>query len=210
MNIFLKKTTLLAYVFPKLQTGKDVVRQMSKKSHFRRTFEKQYGKRVHKLLKSPRQHLYHNYWPLWIKLSWEKSLLVICKIVELFVNSLTANDKYSLLNRDSLTEPIQMELSQKQKTFSQFFSAFLKSRLNFEHFLKRMKLISYLFQKLQTANDVVRQMSERSHFGRPFHKHHGKWSKTLLKSEGQHLFHIYWSLLSQLSCKKSLLVIWTK
>ena len=26
-----------------------------------------------------------------------------------------------------------MQLSQKQKTFSQFFSAFLKSRLNLEH-----------------------------------------------------------------------------
>ena len=30
-----------------------------------------------------------------------------------------------------------MQLSQKQKTFSQFFSKFLKSSLNFEHFQRK-------------------------------------------------------------------------
>ena len=30
-----------------------------------------------------------------------------------------------------------MQLSQKQETFSQFFFAFLESRLNFEHFQKQ-------------------------------------------------------------------------
>ena len=59
------------------------------------------------------------------------------KIARLFVNALTANDKRYLLNRDNLTQPIQMQLSQKQKTFSEFFCAFLKSSLNFEHFQKK-------------------------------------------------------------------------
>ena len=40
--------------------------------------------------------------------------------------------KYSLLNRDNLRQPIQMQVSQKQETFSEFSSAFLKSSLNFE------------------------------------------------------------------------------
>ena len=40
--------------------------------------------------------------------------------------------KLSLLYRDNLTQPIQILLSHKQKTFSQYFSAFLKSTLNFE------------------------------------------------------------------------------
>ena len=55
----------------------------------------------------------------------------------MFVNTLSADDKYSFLNRDNLTQPIQMQLSRKEKTFSQFFSAFLKSSLNFEHFQKK-------------------------------------------------------------------------
>ena len=65
---------------------------------------------------------------------WKKSLLVICKILGLFVNTLTADDKDSFLNRDNLTQPIQMQLSQKQKNFSQFFFAVLKSKLYFEDF----------------------------------------------------------------------------
>ena len=60
-------------------------------------------------------------------------MLVRCKILKLFVNTLTDDDKYSLLYRDNLMQPIQILLSHKQKTFSQFLSAFLKSTLNFEH-----------------------------------------------------------------------------
>ena len=63
----------------------------------------------------------------------KKSLLVIHKIQRLFVNTLTADDKHYLLNRDILAQRIQMQLSQKQKTFSEFFFAFLKSILNFKH-----------------------------------------------------------------------------
>ena len=51
-------------------------------------------------------------------------MLVVCKMLRLFVNPLTADDKYSLLIRDNLTQPIQLVLSQKQKTFSGFFVAF--------------------------------------------------------------------------------------
>ena len=61
-------------------------------------------------------------------------MLELCKISGLFLNTLTDDDKYSLLYGDNLTQPIQILLSQKQKTFSQFGSGFLKSTLNFEHF----------------------------------------------------------------------------
>ena len=63
--------------------------------------------------------------------------LVICKVLKLFVNTLTAHDKYSLLNKDSLTQPIQMHLSKKEKTFAEFFSEFLKFRISFEYFQKK-------------------------------------------------------------------------
>ena len=46
-------------------------------------------------------------------------------------------DKCSLPNRDNLMQLIHMQLSQKRKTFSQFFPAFSKSSLNFEHFQKK-------------------------------------------------------------------------
>ena len=46
------------------------------------------------------------------------------KTLEVFVNTLTADDKYSLRNRDNLMEPIHMQLSQKPKTFSNLFLNF--------------------------------------------------------------------------------------
>ena len=64
-------------------------------------------------------------------------MLVLCQILGLFVNTLTDDKKYSLLHRENLTQPIQILLSQKRKTFSEFFSAFLKYTLNFAHFQKK-------------------------------------------------------------------------
>ena len=64
-------------------------------------------------------------------------MLVLCKIFGLFLNTLTDDEKYSLLYRGNLTQQIQILLSQKRKTFSEFFSAFLKYNLNFAHFQKK-------------------------------------------------------------------------
>ena len=58
---------------------------------------------------------------------------MIHKILRLFSNTLTVTDKHYLLNRDKLTEPIQMQLPKKEKTFSEMFFAFLNSLLNFKH-----------------------------------------------------------------------------
>ena len=55
----------------------------------------------------------------------------------MFVNTLTPDDKYSLLNRDNLTQQIRKELSKKQTAFSQLLLAFWKSKLNFEQFQKK-------------------------------------------------------------------------
>ena len=100
--------TFLAFVYPYLRAPKDVVREVFKKSRFRRPFDKVHGKRSQKQLKSEDQDLSHIYWSMWRQLSRKKSLLVICKALGLFINSLTAHDNYSLFNRDNLTEPIQM------------------------------------------------------------------------------------------------------
>ena len=82
-------------------------------------------------------------------------MLVLCKILRLFVNQLTDVDKYSLLYRDNSTQPIQILLSQKQKTFSEIFSAFLKLTLNFEHFQTKMNLIAEVFPKLPSPKKVI-------------------------------------------------------
>ena len=70
-------------------------------------------------------------------IQFEKVSIVICKILGLFLNPLTADNKYSLLNRANLLQHFQMELSKKRKTFCLFFSfAFSKFKFRFEYFQK--------------------------------------------------------------------------
>ena len=83
-------------------------------------------------------------------------MLVLCNMLGLFVNTLSDKDEYCVLYRDNLTQAIQILLSQKQKTFSEFFSAFLKSTLNFEHFRKKMTLIADVFPKLASPKKEIR------------------------------------------------------
>ena len=74
----------------------------------------------------------------------------------MFVNTLTADDKHYLLDRNNLTQPIHMQLSQKQNTFSQFFFAFLMSILNFKHLAKKDDPHSYVFSETLAPKNMVR------------------------------------------------------
>ena len=107
--------------------SENVVRKISKNLRLREPFNKQHAKWAEAVLKSASQHLYHIHWSLPSQLSWKKSLFLTCQILGLLVNTLAADEKYPVLNRDNLTIPIQMQLSQKQKTFSQFLGAFFQS-----------------------------------------------------------------------------------
>ena len=70
-------------------------------------------------------------------MSWKKSPLVKSKILGLFVNTFTTEYTYSGRNMQALTQQVQTPLSLNQKTFSEFFIAFLKSTWNGEHFEKK-------------------------------------------------------------------------
>ena len=70
-------------------------------------------------------------------MSLKKSALVRSKLLGLFVNTLTAEYTYSRRNMQTLTQQVQTPLSLKQKTFSGFYIAFLKSTWNGEHFQKK-------------------------------------------------------------------------
>ena len=74
----------------------------------------------------------------------------------MFVKTLTADKKYSVPKKDNLTQPIQMQLSKKQKVFLNLFLD--SSNLNqiFNILKKTIIIIAYIVPKLQTAKDVVR------------------------------------------------------
>ena len=116
-----------------------------------------------KLLKSAEKYFYSTFSSCAAKLSKKKIFLVRSEILGLLVNMLTANYEYSSSNRENVPLPIQLLLSEKQKSFWSIFFfffffflfAFLESPLNFEHFEKETSLITQLFLKLLTPKDVL-------------------------------------------------------
>ena len=95
-----------------------------------------------------------------------------------------------------------------EKHFVNIFLHFLNLERILHIFIKEMTLIADVFLNLRTPKYVVREMFKKSCFRGPFDKWHGKRAETLLKSEGQHLYYIYWSLWRILELKKSLWLIW--
>ena len=82
---------------------------------------------------------------------WKKSPSVWYEILRLFVNALTADDKYSGSNMQNLLQQFQTPLSQKQKIFSGFFIAFLKCACNLEHFQKKDEYPSLIISEIIEA-----------------------------------------------------------
>ena len=116
---------------------KEVATETSRRSCVRTSFGNQ---RINGF-QTPLPVATHRYDPFfrWIsgKLTWEKTALVWLKISRLFVNTLTADDKYFFRNMQNFLQQLQTLLSKKRKTLSGFFIAFLKCAWNLQDFEKK-------------------------------------------------------------------------
>ena len=121
---------------------------MTEKPYYKTAFDNQPVDEYQTLIKSVR-HYYYPIFP-WIFdiLSWKKCALVRSKILGLFVNTLTAEYKYSRRNMQTFAQQVETPLSWKQKNFSRFFIAFLKSTSNGEHFEKKEESDSLSISKI--------------------------------------------------------------
>ena len=84
-------------------------------------------------------------------MSWKKSPSVWYEILRLFVNALTADDKYSGSNMRNLPQKFQTPASQEQNTFSGLFIAFLKCAWNLENFQKKDEYPSLIISEIIDA-----------------------------------------------------------
>ena len=102
LNIFKKKKIVIANVFPKLQTLKYLVRPLSKKLRLRTSFESQHVKGLQTLVKSAWERFYRIFSSLWEKIIWKIFPLVKFELSGVFVNTLTADDKYPVWDSENL------------------------------------------------------------------------------------------------------------
>ena len=148
---------VIANVFPKLQNVKDLVKPVSWKHRFRNSFDSQQVNGCQTLVKSAWKQFYQILWSLWGEIIRKISPFVNFKILGVFVNTFTVDDKYPVWDCENLQFHIEMQLSQKQKRFSQFYVPLMESSSNSKHFQKKMIVIAYLFSKLKTVKTWVDQ-----------------------------------------------------
>ena len=130
LDILKEKMIVIANAFPKLQTLKIFVRKLCKEHPFRTSFSSQHVKASQMLAKSAWERFYLVFFSFSGKLIWKTSPLVLDEILGVFVNTLTTDSKYHVQGCENLQLPIQMHLSEKRKTFSEFFVWFLDSTSN--------------------------------------------------------------------------------
>ena len=75
------------------------------------------------------------------KLVWNISPLVLGEILGVFVNTFTVDGKYPVQDWENFRLPIQVQLYEKPKAFSEFFVPFLEYIPNFKHFEKKSQLM---------------------------------------------------------------------
>ena len=110
---------------------------MSKRPYFLQRFGRQHVSGSQTLPRSARNQ-FHTVLPLILYRGSRKRLVLVrSELLGQFVNTLTADCKYSRWNRENLSQEFPMQTSLKLKTCSRFFIAFLKSNLNSEYFQKK-------------------------------------------------------------------------
>ena len=128
---------VIANVFPKLQTVKNFFIPLCKKRRFGTRFDTQHDKVSQILAKSPWEGFYHVFSSFWEKFISNISPVLLGEILEMFLNTLSADGKYPIEDWDNLPFQIQMQLSEKLKTFYWLFVPYLESTSKFKYFEKK-------------------------------------------------------------------------
>ena len=125
----------------------------------------------------------------------------------MFFNTLSADGKYPFQYCENLQLPIQMEVSKKRKSFSEFFVLLLEFISNFKHFETKMMVIANLFPKLQTVKNFATLLCKNLCFWTPLESEHVKVSRIIAKSPWECFYHVFSAARRKLISKMSPLVL---
>ena len=198
----------MARVFPKLETVKIFLRPLPQKCRCRKLFDSQHVEAFQIHAKSPWERFCHVFSSLSWKLIWKMPPLALGAVLVVFVNRLTVDGKYPVQDCEYFQLPIQMQLSEKRKTFSQFFFFhFWKLHQILKILKKMMILIVNGYPKLGTVIILLRPLSKKRRFRTRFDSQHVKVSQIRAKSQWERLRHVFPSLSGKLIWKMSPLVL---
>ena len=131
---FQTKKIFIANLFPEFVTVQGLVTPLIIQRSLKTSFDSQHVKRFQILVKPSWERFYHIFSSLWGDMIWKISPWLKFEVIGLFANTWSADYKYPVPDCENLPFSIQIQLSEKQKTFSWFFIPFIESPSHFEHF----------------------------------------------------------------------------
>ena len=147
--------SVIAQIFLKLLTPKDVLIEMHNRDFFWKPFGIERVNESQKLLKSAKKYFYPTFSSFWPKLSLRKLFLIRSEIFALLINTLTANYEYSDSNRENLPLQIQIKVSKKSWGLLPYVFEIFRIRIKFSMFWKILSTIGQMIVKLLTQEDVL-------------------------------------------------------
>ena len=168
LKILREKMIIIANVFPKYQTVKILVRPLSKKRRFRTRFDSEHVKASQMPAKMFVEAPLSWFFIILREVDLENVSPSVTWNLRVFVNTLTADGKYPRQGCRNLQLLIQMQLSEKRKTFSMFLFHFWMLHQILNILKEKMIVIANVFPKLQTVTSFVRKLSQEHHFRRGF------------------------------------------
>ena len=125
----------------------------------------------------------------------------------MFVNTLTADGKYRCQYCENLQLPIQMQLSEKRKTFPNFLFHVWNLHQILNLLMKKMMVIANVFPKLQTVKSFFTPLYQKCHFGTRLDSRRLKLSRNLAKSPWECFYDVFSSIWGKSIWKISPLVL---
>ena len=126
-----------------------------------------------------------------LKLIKEISPLVLSEILEVFVNTLTAESKYPVQDCENLPFRSQMQFSEKRKSFCKIHFDLWNLHQILSILKKKMTVIANVFQKLQIVENLVRPLSKKCSFTTCFASQHVKACQILAKSPWERFYPVF-------------------
>ena len=207
LKILKKGMIVIANVFPKVQTVKVLVRQISKKIRFRTLFDIQHVKASQILAKSSWERFCQVFPSFSGKLICQMAPLVLGEVLVLFFNRLSADGKCPVISCETLHSQFKYNDLKNENIFLNFVFHFWNLHQFLSILKKRMIVIADLFPKLQTVTILVRPLYKKRCFRTRFERQHVKASQILAKFPWDCFCHVVSSFWGMLTPKMSPLVL---
>ena len=180
-----------ANVFPKLQTEKILVRQLSKKCPFRKGFDRHHVKVSQILSKSPWQPIYHVISSFSGKLIVKMSPLVLSEISGVFfIHCLPMRSIVFSITRICDCQ-FKCNYLKNENPFLNFLFNFWNLHQIWNFLKKKMMVIANVFPKLQTVKNFFTPLCKKRRFGTRLDSPSVKVSQILAKSPWERFYHVF-------------------